>query len=63
MSGKRGKVIFLGEIIDTHSQKLRHQTNVIAVIKPAQKVDTVAKKNVSEFEPHLLKAAKLAFDT
>jgi hypothetical protein len=62
MSGKRGKVIFLEEVIDTHAQKFRHQTNMIAVIKPAQKVDTVAKKSVSEFEPHLLKTVKLTFD-
>ena len=41
---KRGKIIFLEKVVNTHAQKLRHQTNMVPVIKPAQKMDAVAEK-------------------
>jgi hypothetical protein len=63
VSRKRSEIIFLEEVINTHAQKFRHQTNMVSVIEPAQKMDAVAEKNkVSGIEFHLLKIVKLTFD-
>lgn len=64
VSRKRREIIFLEEVVNTHAQKFRHQTNMVSVIEPAQKMDAVAKKekNVSVIEFHLLRIAKLTFD-
>jgi hypothetical protein len=38
MARKRGKFIFLEEIVNTHPKKLGHEAYVVSVIKPVQEV-------------------------
>jgi hypothetical protein len=62
VSRKRRKIIFLEEVINTHAQKFRNQTNMISVIEPAQKMDAVAEKAVSGIKPRYLRIVNLTFD-
>ena len=51
VSRKCSKIILFEEVINTHAQKFRHQTNMVAVIEPTQKVDTVAEKILCQESP------------
>jgi len=55
VSRKRGEIVFLEKVVNTHAQKFRHQTNMVSVIEPAQKMDTIAEKFASVIESRLLR--------
>ena len=54
VSRKRREIVFLEEVINTHAQKFRHQTNMVSVIEPTQKMDAVAKKKKEYQESSLI---------
>ena len=41
MTRERREVVFLEEVVHTHTQKFRNQTNMVSVIEPAKEVDTI----------------------
>jgi hypothetical protein len=42
MTRERCKVVLLEEVMHTHTQQLRNQTDMVPVIEPAKEVDTIA---------------------
>jgi hypothetical protein len=39
MPGKGSELVLLEKVVDAHAEKLGNETNVIAMVKPIQKVD------------------------
>ena len=41
MTRERREVVFLEEVVHTHTQKFGNQTNMVSVIEPAKEVNTI----------------------
>ncbi len=48
MTRERSKVVFLEEVVNAHAQEFGHETYVVSMVEPTEKVNAIAEDTLDE---------------